>query len=75
MRVARRSALPPLSLTNGPADSPWESDLILGAVRSPAGPARLHFTGRLESPMIVTGQLSPDEALALLAAGAGQPGP
>ena len=61
--------LPPLSLTNGPADSPHESDLILGAVRSPAGPARLHFTGRLESPMIVTGQLSPDEALALLAAG------
>lgn len=61
--------LTPSSLTNGPADSPQESDLILGAVRSPAGPARLHFTGRLESPMILAGQLSPDEAQALLAAG------
>ena len=57
-----------LSLTNGPADSLPESDLLLGAVRSPAGPARLHFTGRLESPMILAGQLSPDEAQALLAA-------
>ena len=61
--------LTPASLTNGPADSPQESDLILGAVRSPGGPTRLHFTGRLESPMILAGQLGPDEALALLAAG------
>ena len=58
-----------LSLTNGPADSASESDLVLGAVRSPAGTTRLHFTGRLESPMILAGQLSPDEAQALLAAG------
>ena len=61
--------LTPVSLTNGPADSPPESDLILGAVRSPGGPTRLHFTGRLESPMILAGQLGPDEAQALLAAG------
>jgi N,N-dimethylformamidase len=61
--------LPPSPLTNGPADSAQESDLILGAVRSPAGPTRLHFTGRLESPVILAGQLGPDEARALLAAG------
>jgi N,N-dimethylformamidase len=61
--------LTPSSITNGLADSPQESDLILGAVRSPGGPARLHFTGRLESPMILAGQLSPDEVQALLAAG------
>jgi N,N-dimethylformamidase len=62
-------ALTPPSLTNGPAGTLQESDLILGAVRSPAGPTRLHFTGRLESPMILAGPLGPDEAQALLAAG------
>lgn len=61
--------LTPSSITNGPADSSQESDLILGAVRSLAGPTRLHFTGRLESPMFLAGPLGPDEAQALLAAG------
>ena len=45
------------------------SDLILGAVMSAAGTTRMHFTGRLESPMITDGALGPARARALMTAG------
>ncbi|HEY7143543.1 MAG TPA: N,N-dimethylformamidase beta subunit family domain-containing protein [Streptosporangiaceae bacterium] len=47
------------------------TDLVLAAVRSPAGRTRLHFTGRLEFPVVLDGAVSPDQAGALLAAGPG----
>jgi N,N-dimethylformamidase len=44
-------------------------NLVFGAVMSDADTTRMHFTGRLESPMITDGALGPAQALALVTAG------
>ncbi len=48
------------------------ADLLLGAVRAPGSrQTRLHYTGRMESPALLPGQASAEDAAALLAAGSG----
>ena len=53
----------------GPGPGPSAQNLVLGAVMSAAGTTRMHFTGRLESPMIMDGALGPAQARALMTAG------
>jgi N,N-dimethylformamidase len=53
----------------GPGAGPGAQNLVFGAVMSAAGTTRMHFTGRLESPMIMDGALGPAQARALTTAG------
>jgi N,N-dimethylformamidase len=62
------------SSVTGPVPAAWPGpagpgSLVLGAVMSAAGTTRKPFTGRLESPVITAGAVSPDRARALMAAG------
>lgn len=49
------------------------ADLVLGALLSGEGRPELPFSGRLESPVIVAGQVSAERALTLMKAGPAQP--
>ncbi|HEX5292860.1 MAG TPA: N,N-dimethylformamidase beta subunit family domain-containing protein [Streptosporangiaceae bacterium] len=53
----------------GPAEPAGTGDLVLGAVRAPSGQTRMHFTGRMEAPLIVPGAAGPAEGLRLARAG------
>jgi N,N-dimethylformamidase len=49
--------------------APERASLVLGAVRAASGVTRLHYTGRLEAPMITTGATSPAAVRRLVHAG------
>jgi len=58
-----------------PGASP-AADLMFGGVRAPGTrQTRLHFTGRMESPVLLPGDVSAADAAALLAAGPGASDP
>jgi N,N-dimethylformamidase beta subunit-like, C-terminal len=52
------------------AGCPASADLVFGAARSPGSrQARLAFTGRMESPVLLAGRVPPADAAALISAG------
>jgi N,N-dimethylformamidase len=62
----------PASVTGragGPPSPALAGDLVLGAVRAPSGVTRMHYTGRMEAPVIVPGPADPADGLRLIREG------